>query len=68
MSAGFVRGAGFIPQARLWRRLLSGWACGIALIQALLIYWVGYIGRESRPGFLGEWQARPLTCFIYPNS
>lgn len=37
MSAGFVRGVGFIPQARLWRWLLSGRACGFALISALLL-------------------------------
>lgn len=37
MSAGFVRGVGFIPQARLWRWLFSGWACSIALIAALLL-------------------------------
>ncbi len=37
MSAGFVRGVGFIPQARLWRWLFSGWACAIALVAALLV-------------------------------
>lgn len=26
MSAGFVRGVGFIPQQRVWRWLFSGWA------------------------------------------
>ena len=37
MSAGFVRGVGFIPQARLWRWLFSSGACGIALVSALLL-------------------------------
>ena len=40
MSAGFVRGVGFIPRARIWRWLFSGWACGIALISALLLRWL----------------------------
>ena len=37
MSAGFVRGVGFIPQARPWRWLFSGWACAVALAAALLV-------------------------------
>jgi predicted membrane protein len=37
MSAGFVRGVGFIPRAALWRWLFSGWACGIALVSAWLL-------------------------------
>ena len=31
MSAGFVRGVGFIPQQWVWRQLFSGWACLTAL-------------------------------------
>jgi predicted membrane protein len=33
MSAGFVRGVGFVPVARIWRLLFSGWSClaGITL-------------------------------------
>ncbi|HEY1128490.1 MAG TPA: cyd operon YbgE family protein [Roseateles sp.] len=31
MSAGFVRGVGFIPRRRALRLLLSGWACLAAL-------------------------------------
>jgi len=31
MSAGFVRGVGFVPRASLWRGLFSGWACAVAL-------------------------------------
>ncbi len=34
MSAGFVRGVGFIPRHRTWRWLFSGWACGVALLLA----------------------------------
>lgn len=37
MSAGFVRGVGFIPRAKLWRWLFSGWACAIALLAAVLL-------------------------------
>ena len=31
MSAGFVRGVGFVPRLWLWRWLFSGWACVVAL-------------------------------------
>lgn len=34
MSAGFVRGVGFIPAVPLWRWLFSGWACLLALLLA----------------------------------
>lgn len=34
MSAGFVRGVGFVPRLRLWRLLFSGWACIAALALA----------------------------------
>jgi predicted membrane protein len=37
MSAGFVRGVGFVPQALAWRWLFSGWACLAALAAALSI-------------------------------
>ncbi|PRD65859.1 cyd operon YbgE family protein [Malikia granosa] len=37
MSAGFVRGVGFIPRAKPWRWLFSGWACAIALLAAVLL-------------------------------
>ncbi|MGQ9723828.1 MAG: cyd operon YbgE family protein [Tepidimonas sp.] len=36
MSAGIVRGVGFIPRARLWRWLFSGAACALALALAAL--------------------------------
>ena len=35
MAAGLVRGVGFVPRRRLWRWLLSGWACALALALAL---------------------------------
>lgn len=34
MSAGFVRGVGFVPRALAWRWLFSGWACAAALALA----------------------------------
>ncbi|MFN3861549.1 MAG: cyd operon YbgE family protein [Roseateles sp.] len=36
MSAGFVRGVGFIPRHWAWRLLFSGWACLAALALAVL--------------------------------
>jgi predicted membrane protein len=35
MSAGFVRGVGFVPRQAALRWLFSGWACGAALIAAV---------------------------------
>lgn len=37
MSAGFVRGVGFVPQARVWRWMFSGSACAGALAAAWLL-------------------------------
>ncbi|GAP36761.1 cyd operon YbgE family protein [Piscinibacter sakaiensis] len=34
MSAGFVRGVGFVPRHRAWRVLFSGGACAAALLLA----------------------------------
>lgn len=34
MSAGFIRGVGFVPRAAVWRWLFSGWACLVALLLA----------------------------------
>ncbi|MCZ2096676.1 MAG: cyd operon YbgE family protein [Burkholderiales bacterium] len=34
MSAGFVRGVGFVPRRAAWRWLFSGWACAAALMLA----------------------------------
>ena len=34
MSAGFVRGVGFIPRMLVWRGLFSGWTCLAALALA----------------------------------
>lgn len=38
MSAGFVRGVGFVPRNPVWRWLFSGWAVLAALGLALLIH------------------------------
>lgn len=34
MSAGFVRGVGFVPQRWVWRVAFSGWSCAAALLLA----------------------------------
>lgn len=39
MSAGLVRGVGFVPRFVVWRWLFSGWACAVALVLAGLIRW-----------------------------
>ena len=39
MSAGMVRGVGFVPRRRIWRWLFSGWACAVALGLAAFIRW-----------------------------
>lgn len=31
MSAGLVRGVGFVPRARAWAALFSGWTCAGAI-------------------------------------
>ena len=36
MSAGLVRGVGFVPRSPVWRWLFSGWACGAALAFAIV--------------------------------
>jgi len=40
MSAGFVRGVGFIPRGRPWRWLFSGWACALGLALAAGAKWM----------------------------
>lgn len=40
MSVAFVRGVGFVPRARVWRWLFSGWTCLVALAWAC---WVKFI-------------------------
>ncbi|MFA9218557.1 MAG: cyd operon YbgE family protein [Sphingomonadaceae bacterium] len=40
MSAGFVRGVGYVPAWWLWRWLFSGWTCVAAL---LLAGWVKFL-------------------------
>lgn len=37
MSAGLVRGVGFVPRAMGWKLLFSGWSCLAALILAAWI-------------------------------
>jgi predicted membrane protein len=39
MSAGLVRGVGFVPLRRVWRWLFSGWACAAALVLAAVLRW-----------------------------
>lgn len=34
MSAGFIRGVGFVPRLWLWRWLFSGWACVLGILLA----------------------------------
>ena len=40
MSAGFIRGVGFVPRAVVWRWLFSGWACALAVGLAVAYLWV----------------------------
>ena len=37
MSAGFIRGVGFVPRWRVWRWLFSGWSCAAALSLAVVL-------------------------------
>lgn len=39
MSAGFVRGVGFVPRARGWRLLFSGWSCLAGVLLAVSLQW-----------------------------
>lgn len=39
MSAGFVRGVGFVPRARVWRLFFSGWSCLAGLLLAASLRW-----------------------------
>lgn len=39
MSAGLVRGVGFVPVLPVWRWLFSGWACSAALVLAATLRW-----------------------------
>lgn len=41
MSAGFVRGVGFAPRARIWRLLFSGGSCLAGLLLAAGLRWAG---------------------------
>lgn len=37
MSAGFIRGVGFVPRLWLWRCLFSGWSCALGLLAAVCL-------------------------------
>ena len=39
MSAGLVRGVGFVPRALTWKLLFSGWSCAAALVLAAGLRW-----------------------------
>lgn len=39
MSAGLVRGVGFVPRFMLWRWGFSGWACAAGLLLAAWLRW-----------------------------
>lgn len=39
MSAGLVRGVGFVPRWLPWRWLFSGWACCAGLLLAAWLRW-----------------------------
>lgn len=39
MSAGLVRGVGFVPRGRIWRGLFSGWSVALALLLAAALRW-----------------------------
>lgn len=39
MSAGLVRGVGFVPRAFVWKLLFSGWSCLTALLMAAWLRW-----------------------------
>ena len=41
MSAGLIRGVGFVPRWTLWRWLFSGWACCAGLALAAWLRWGG---------------------------
>jgi len=39
MSAGLVRGVGFVPRAIAWKVLFSAWSCGAGLLMAAWLRW-----------------------------
>lgn len=41
MSAGLVRGVGFIPNHLVWRVIFSGWACAFGCVLAAWLRWGG---------------------------
>jgi predicted membrane protein len=40
MSAGLVRGVGFVPRSPVWRWVFSGWTCGVALVLGAVRMWL----------------------------
>jgi len=40
MSAGFVRGIGFVPHTLIWRWAFSGWVCIASLILAAVFKFI----------------------------
>lgn len=40
MSAGLVRGVGFVPRGVTWAWLFSGWTCAVALGAAAWFRWM----------------------------
>jgi predicted membrane protein len=39
MSAGLVRGVGFVPRAFGWKLVFSGWSCAAGLMLAVALRW-----------------------------
>lgn len=44
MSAGFVRGVGFIPRHVVWRYMFSGSACAVGLLVAIFLQYRNSVG------------------------
>ena len=44
MSAGFVRGVGFIPRHVVWRYVFSGGACAAGLLLAIFLQYRHLVG------------------------
>ena len=40
ISAGLVRGVGFVPRALGWKLFFSGWSCGAGLLMAAGLRWI----------------------------
>lgn len=42
MSAGFIRGLGFIPRSRIFRWLFSGWAAFLTFVCAAVLWGISH--------------------------